>query len=155
MGYPKNKFYQGVFNPINKQKYGGSKNPVYRSGLERDFFIWLDNNPSVIAWSSENIKIPYYSELDKKFHHYYVDLIAAFKTPKGEIKKFLIEIKPKSQISPPKDSNRKKQQTMLYEKLMFAKNQFKWKAAKEYAEKNGMEFIIFTDEFLKKLKNRD
>lgn len=149
MGYPKNsKFVQGIYTPINKEKYMGTGNPVYRSALERDFFLFFDKNPNVTAWASEGIVVPYFFSVDNKVHKYYIDLIAAIKETSGNIQKYLIEIKPHSQTQPPTQSNKKKSSTVLYENIMYQKNQCKWKAASEFATKKGMKFIILTEKFL-------
>ena len=151
MGYPKNnKYFQGIYTPINKEKYMGQANPVYRSALERDFFLFFDNNPNVTAWVSEGIVVPYYNEIDKKVHNYFVDLIAAIKDETGKIQKYLIELKPFAQTQPPKQSNSKKSSTVLYEQLMWHKNQCKWKAASDYAAKKGMKFIVLTEKYLER-----
>ena len=142
------KFIQGIYTPINKEKYLGTGNPVYRSALERDFFLFFDKNTNVTAWASEGIVIPYYFSVDSKVHKYYVDLIAAIKDSNGNTQKYLIELKPHSQTQPPKQSNRKKSSTVLYENLMYEKNQCKWKAASEYAAKKGMKFIVLTEKYL-------
>jgi len=143
------KFIQGIYTPINKEKYFGNGNPVYRSALERDFFLFFDKNPNVTAWSSESIVIPYFYNVDNKVHKYYIDLIAAIKDEKGEIQKYLIELKPHAQTQPPTPSNKKKSSTVLYENLMYQKNQCKWKAASEYAAKKGMRFVVLTEKYLK------
>ena len=149
MAYPKNnKYFQGIYTPINKEKYKGSTNPSYRSSLERSFFLHFDKNPNVVAWASESIVVPYYNDVDKKVHKYYIDLIAAIKDSEGNIQKYLIELKPFAQTQPPKQSNKKKTSTVLYENLMYYQNQCKWKAASEYAAKKGMKFIILTEKFL-------
>lgn len=149
MGYPKNnKYFQGIYTPINKNKYMGSTNPVYRSSLERDFFLFFDNNPNVTAWVSEGIVVPYYSEIDKKVHKYYVDLIAAIKDTHGNTQKYLIELKPHAQTQPPTPKGNKKSSTVMYESLMWHKNQCKWKAAAEYAAKKGMKFVVLTEKYL-------
>jgi len=149
MGYPKNsKWIQGIYTPINKNKYVGSTNPVYRSALERDFFLFFDQNPNVTAWASEGIVVPYYNDVDHKVHNYYVDLVAAIKDNNGNIQKYLIELKPFSQTQPPVQSNKKKRSTVLYEHLMYHKNQCKWKAASDYAAKKGMKFIVLTEKYL-------
>lgn len=149
MGYSKNsKFIQGIYTPINKEKYMGTGNPVYRSALERDFFLFFDKNPNVTAWASEGIVVPYYFDVDNKVHKYYIDLIAAIKQPDGTSQKFLIELKPHSQTLPPKQSNHKKTSTVLYENLSYRKNQCKWKAASEYAAKKGMKFVVLTEKHL-------
>jgi hypothetical protein len=142
------KFIQGIYTPINKEKYLGTGNPVYRSALERDFFLFFDKNSNVTAWASEGIVVPYYFSVDNKVHKYYVDLIAAIKDNSGIIQKYLIELKPHSQTLPPKQSNRKKSSTVLYENLMYEKNQCKWKAASEYAAKKGMKFVVLTEKYL-------
>lgn len=142
------KFIQGIYTPINKTKYLGTGNPVYRSALERDFFLFFDKNTNVTAWASEGIVIPYFFSVDNKVHKYYVDLIAAIKDGNGVIQKYLIELKPHSQTLPPKQSNRKKTSTVLYENLMYEKNQCKWKAASEYAAKKGMRFVVLTEKYL-------
>jgi len=149
MGVSKNnKYIQGIYSPINKNKYMGSSNPVYRSALERDFFLFFDQNPNVTAWASEGIVVPYYNDVDHKVHNYYVDLIAAIKQKDGTVQKYLIELKPHSQTLPPVQSNKKKKSTVLYEHLMHHKNQCKWKAASDYAAKKGMKFIVLTEKYL-------
>ena len=149
MGVSKNnKYIQGIYSPINKNKYMGSSNPVYRSALERDFFLFFDQNPNVTAWASEGIVVPYYNDVDHKVHNYYVDLIAAIKQKDGTVQKYLIELKPHAQTLPPVQSNKKKKSTVLYEHLMYHKNQCKWKAASDYAAKKGMKFIVLTEKYL-------
>ena len=148
MSSKNSKFIQGTYTPINRNKYMGSTNPVYRSALERDFFLFFDKNTNVTAWASESIVVPYYNNIDNKVHNYYVDLIAAIKDKDGNIQKYLIELKPHSQTQPPIQSNKKKNSTVLYEQLMYHKNQCKWKAASDYAAKKGMKFIILTEKHL-------
>jgi len=148
MSLKNSKFIQGLYTPINKNKYMGSTNPVYRSALERDFFLFFDKNSNVTAWVSEGIVIPYYNYIDHKVHNYYVDLIAAIKDQSGNIQKYLIELKPFAQTQPPVPSEKKRKSTVLYENLMWHKNQCKWKAASDYAAKKGMKFIILTEKYL-------
>ena len=143
-----NKYLQGLYNPVNKDKYKGNTNPSYRSSLERKFFYFFDTNPNVMAWASESIVVPYYNSVDNKVHKYYVDLIAAIKGDNGEIQKYLIELKPHSQTQPPIQSNKKKSSTVLYENLMYHQNQCKWKSATEYAAKQGMKFVVLTEKYL-------
>lgn len=142
------KYIQGVYTPINKEKYKGSTTPSYRSLLERKFFYYFDTNTNVVAWASESIVVPYYNDVDHKVHKYYVDLIAAIKDTSGAIQKYLIELKPESQTKPPISSKNKKQSTVLYEHLMYHKNMCKWKAAEAYATKKGMRFVVLTEKYL-------
>lgn len=149
MGSSKNsKYIQGIYTPINKEKYKGNTNPAYRSLLERKFFHFFDTNSNVVAWASESVVVPYFSSVDNKVHKYYVDLIAAIKDKDGNIQKYLIEVKPHTQTQPPGPKGNKKQSTVIYEHLMYHKNQSKWKAASDYAAKKGMKFIVLTEKYL-------
>ena len=143
------KFKQGFFYPRNLDKFVSKDNKaIYRSGLELDYFRILDKNPNVLKWGSEEVVVPYF--FDNKWHKYYVDLFVVFKFGES-VKKYFIELKPYSQTIEPKVSKRKKQMSMLYEAHQWAKNQAKWKAATEFAKKNGWEFRILTE---KDLENR-
>jgi hypothetical protein len=142
-------YKQGFFYPRNLDKFVGKENKaIYRSGLELEYFRILDKNPNVLKWGSEEVVVPYFFE--NKWHKYYVDLFVVFKFGES-VKKYFIELKPYAQTVEPKVSKRKKQMSMLYEAKQWAKNQAKWKAATDYAKKNGWEFHILTE---KDLENR-
>jgi hypothetical protein len=81
-------------------------------------------------------------------HRYYIDNVVLIKEG-DKIGKYLIEIKPKSQTIAPVPSKRKKQSTMLYEQIAFAKNTAKWKAAEQFCEAKGYKFQILTEEELR------
>ena len=137
------RFKQGIYKPVNT-KYKGKSYPVYRSSWELKFFRWCDRNDNVLKWSSESTVVPYISPVDGKIHRYFVDGNVIIK--EGDIiKSYLVEIKPHSQTKPPKESKRKKKTTILYEKITYAVNQAKWDAAKQYAAKKNMEFLILTE----------
>ena len=140
-------FKQGIYRPIHPDKLIGATQAIYRSSFELKFMRFCDANPNVIKWGSENIAIPYESPIDRRLHHYYVDNIILIKEG-DKIGKYLIEIKPKSQTVPPVPSNRKKQTTVLYEQLMWAKNNAKWEAARKFCEKKGWVFKILHEEDL-------
>lgn len=140
------RFTQGTFRPINKDKFIGTV-ATFRSSYERKFFLWADKNPNVIEWGSEQIIVPYKSPLDGRIHRYYVDAYVVLKEG-NKVQKYLIEIKPYSQTIPPKPSKRKKPQTVIYENNQWAVNQSKWEAAKKYAESKGAKFIILTEKEL-------
>jgi hypothetical protein len=142
----KGKFKQGLFKPKNRQKYIGKEDPVYRSGWELKFFRWADDNPNVVEWASEAIIIPYVSPIDRKVHRYYTDGVVAIKEG-NIIKKYIIEIKPRSQTVLPV-KGRKRMSTMIYETARFAQNQAKWDAAKKWCEKYGYSFLILTEKEL-------
>lgn len=143
------KFYQGFYAPKFPQKYIGKlDNIIYRSGLELKFFRWADTMPTVLEWSSEEVKIPYYDSYQKKSRTYFID--AYVKIREGNItKKYLVEIKPWKQIQEPKATRGKRKANLLYEQMMYQNVMDKKKYAEQFAKKHGMEFIIITEKELK------
>lgn len=139
-------FYKGKYKVKNPHKYiGDAENIIYRSSWERAVFKWLDENTSILEFSSEEISIPYLCETDKKIHRYFPDLW--FKTESGE--KYLIEIKPKKEtVKPKKNKNRSR---YLNESLTYIKNQSKWSAAQNFSKKMGWKFEVWTEDTLKSL----
>lgn len=136
--------YKTKYNPKNPSKYVGNvKNIVCRSLWERRVCKFLDTNKNITKWSSEEIHIPYFSKIDKKWHRYYPDfLIEKTSNDKKEI--LLIEVKPEKQTHKPKKGNKSKK-TYLNECAQYEVNQAKWKAAKSYATKRGWKFNILTE----------
>lgn len=140
-GYPTPKRWY----PKNPEKYmGDSENIWVRSSWERKVLAWLDTNPNVIGYCSEEIKIPYVSPVDSKYHTYYPDVLAKIKTSNSNVVTYLIEIKPYSQTIPPKV---KKNITKSYinEVYTWGVNSAKFKAAEEYCKRKGWEFKILTE----------
>lgn len=140
------KFRQGTYKPKNPQKYIGKEQPVYRSGWELKFFTWCDNNNNVVEWASEAVIIPYVSPLDGKVHRYYTDGVVAIREG-NKIVKYIIEIKPSTQVVPPV-AGKKRKNTIIYENARFIQNQAKWKAAKEWCAKKNYSFLILTEKEL-------
>lgn len=141
------RFKQGIFIPQNKQKYKGRDYPRYLSSWELKLFRFCDLNEDVLEWGSENIIIPYLSPIDNKVHNYIVDAVIKLKTNNG-VKKFLVEVKPYKQTLKPQTrttKNNKVPKSLLYEQLTYIKNIAKWNAAKEWAKKRDLEFIILTE----------
>ena len=61
--------HSGRYQVRNPKKYlGDPTKVVYRSSWELRAFQWCDSNPSVKGWSSEEVVIPYYYEVDKRYH---------------------------------------------------------------------------------------
>jgi hypothetical protein len=141
-------YHQGIYEPINKEKYKGSKVPFARSGPEFVLMRFFDKNENVIAWNSEGLKIPYLSPLDKKTHNYFPDFIIQMKNKEGIIKTQIIEYKPSRETKPPRISKKRNMKTVLYESNLYAKNQAKWNAAKIFCEARGWEFVIITEKDL-------
>lgn len=109
--------------------------------------VFCDRNPSIIQWGSEEVVIPYMSPIDGRVHRYFVDFNIKIRTRTGEIKKYLIEIKPKKQTIPPPESARKTK-TWRDKAMTYMKNRAKWEAAKDWCEDRQMEFMILTEDHL-------
>ena len=143
--------YKGKFRPKNPNKYKGNPtNIIYRSLLERRFMVYLDNTPSVLKWSSEEIVIPYVSPLDNRVHRYFPDFYMKYKDAKGMIVETLIEVKPSKQTKPP-DPKRKKTKTgrtskrYLKEVNTYIINDAKWKQAIKFCNERGWNWRIVTE----------
>jgi hypothetical protein len=141
-----NNFRQGLFRPKNTKKYVGKTPPVYRSGWELKFFRWCDENENVLEWASESVIIPYINPIDGKAHRYYTDGVIALKELNG-IGKYIIEIKPSSQVLKP-IAGRKKQSTIIYEGRRYIQNMAKWEAAKKWCQQRNYKFLILTEKEL-------
>jgi hypothetical protein len=135
--------YKGKFRPENYKKYKGDYTKItYRSGWELKFMKYLDRQPNVLSWSSEEVIIPYKSPIDNKWHRYYPDFWV--KTKQGET---LVEIKPKKQTRPPK-LNPKNKRRYLNEVKTWGINEAKWKAAVSVCETKGWTWQIMTEDTL-------
>jgi len=105
--------YSGLFKPKNPQKYvGDPTNIVYRSSWECKVMSWLDRNPSIISWASEELIIPYKSPVDNRFHRYFPDFYI-----KSENK--IIEVKSAWTYNINFDINQLKMQSCLNKKYNF------------------------------------
>jgi hypothetical protein len=60
----------------------------------------------------------------------------------------LIEIKPKKQVIGPPQNPKRKTKNWMNEVYEYAKNQAKWKAAREYCADRLLEFKILTEDDL-------
>ena len=140
------KFKQGVFQPVNKDKYKGTLPILYRSSYELRFMRWADHNPNIISWGSESIIIPYQNPLTGNISRYFVDNNIKIKTKDGTIKKFLIEIKPAAQTIPPKPGKNTK--ALSRRQAEYVKNRAKWQAATDFAKKKNYSFVILTEKEL-------
>ena len=145
---PDKRFKQGKYRPHNQEKFIGEV-AIFRSGLELSFFRFCDNNPNVIKWGSENVVVPYIDPCLKKQRKYHIDNYVEIKEG-NVIKKYLVEIKPFKQTQEPKVTKKRKKAHLLYEQSQWMTNSLgKWPAAREFAKKHGMEFIIITEKDLK------
>ncbi len=140
--------YKGRYTPKNPKKYKGDyHNIVYRSLWERKFMVYCDNSDNILEWGSEEVIIPYLSPWDGKLHRYFPDFYIKVRQASGNIKKFIIEVKPKKQTRPPESVHRKTKK-WLNEVKTYSINEAKWKSASEWCSNNDMEFKILTEEEL-------
>ena len=140
--------YSGKYSPKFPKKYKGDPtNITFRSLWERKFMVYCDKNANVLEWASEEIAIPYVSPVDQRSHRYFPDFYMKVKETDGAIKKYVIEVKPLKQCSPPK---KPKRQTKGYirEAFEYAKNQAKWKEAREWCADRQWEFKVVTEKEL-------
>lgn len=135
--------YSGRFKPSNPEKYiGDHTNIIYRSSWECRVMNWLDKNPDIISWGSEELFIPYRSPVDGKYHRYFPDFIVKTKN-----KTMIIEVKPDRETKEPKPRKRMTKQ-YIQEVATYGVNQSKWKAAEEYCLDRGWEFKVITEKHL-------
>lgn len=140
--------YSGRFFPKNPSKYRGDPTNIwYRSLWERKVMEWFDLNENVIDWSSEELIIPYLSPVDNKYHRYFPDFVAKFRTKSGSEKRYVIEVKPEKQTKPP-EKRKKITRRYLSEIATWGVNEAKFKAAKEFCADRGWEFQILTEKEL-------
>jgi len=138
--------YSGKYIVKNPSKYKGDHTKViYRSLWEKNCFSWCEGNSQVKEWSSEEVVIPYYYDVDKKYHRYFMDLKITYK----DSRTVLVEIKPAKETAPPKRPDKTKR--YLNEALTYIKNENKWTAAREYAKDRNWGFEIWTEHTLEKM----
>ena len=140
--------YKGKYYPTSPHKYKGDPtNITFRSLWERKFMVYCDSNANVLEWNSEEIAIDYVSPVDHRKHRYFPDFYMKVRESDGSIKKYVIEVKPLKQCSPPK---KPKRQTKRYinEAYTYAINQTKWKEAREYCADRHWQFKVITEKEL-------
>lgn len=126
---------------------GDYKNIIYRSSWECRVMNWLDKNPNIVSWASEEMTVPYKSPVDGKFHRYFPDFLVKVRTKDGKFKTVMIEVKPKYQTKEPQPKKRITKQ-YINEVTTWGVNQAKWKAATEYCLDKGWTFQIITEDDL-------
>lgn len=154
------------------EKYMGNTNLIiYRSGWELAFCRWCDSSPSIIRWSSEPVRIPYYDRVSKleeckklgldpnnpknwitKFYN--TDFWIQVKKADGTTEKWFVEIKPGHKLGKPKQPEKnapireiKRYNNAVKEYLI---NEAKFAAIGEWAKRNGAFFYIFTEDQLRR-----
>lgn len=146
--YPKPQLWR----PKNYAKYKGDYDNIWiRSSWEKKVLNWMDTNPNVIEYSSEEIVIPYLSPIDGKYHRYFPDVYAKIKNSQGQIVEYLIEIKPLHQTIEPEVKNRITKK-YINEVYTWGINSAKWKAADRYCKDRKWIFKLMTEKEIFGLK---
>lgn len=139
-----NSYRQGKYRPKNPNKYNGDPTKIiYRSSYELKFMQYCDLTENVNSWRSEEFFIPYISPIDGKVHRYFPDFFVKYKD-----RSIVIEIKPQRDLKMPEKNPKRKTKSWAYSVKMWAINQAKWKAAKEWCEDRKYEFKILTEKEL-------
>lgn len=144
----KSGYKQGYFTPRNIDKYKGEYPIIYRSSWERKFCDWCDHNEDVVIWMSEPFHIKYFNILDQKFHKYYPDFFITMK--RGDsTQSYLVEVKPKAQLTKPKEPKRKTKKAMLNYKnayVTYVRNLCKTDAMQKIAEQRNYKVMLLTED---------
>jgi len=133
------KFSQGIYTPKNTEKYVGKSLPRYRSSWENMFMRFCDNNPAIIQWSSESIRIPYRDPLTAKQTIYVPDFLIVYIDKEMKQHVEMIEIKPSNQTI------REQVGKNPYNQAQYIKNMAKWEAAHHYCQQRNIKFRIINE----------
>lgn len=163
------KYHGGNYIPKNRDKvlklnsYGGV---FYRSSWEKKIMVWLDMKEEIFQWGAECIEIPYQmthfenGDSTIKTHRYYPDFFYRMRNSQGVLREVVMEVKPMKEYKMVQDLNEgrlavpekgmKKLKGFEYDLKMAYKNKQKWETMIKWCEKKGYDFIIITEEHLKK-----
>ena len=130
---------QGLYQPKHVDKYIGKKTPRYRSSWEWAFMNFCDNNPAVISWASESIKIPYRHPLSGKSTIYVPDFFIVYNGKNKKKTAELIEVKPNNQAK--LESIGKN----IQNQAAYIVNKAKWVAAGKWCKRQGIRFRVITE----------
>ena len=159
-----NDYYKGKFFPKHPYKcvnLNGALGKVsvitYRSSWELKLMRFCDKYATILEWGSEVLKLPYISEVDGKQHMYITDFYMKCRDVHGNIDKYIIEVKPESQMAklnehneliypdPPKTRSQKALLRWQEKCNVIRTNNSKWKAARRWCAANGYIFKVLTE----------
>lgn len=139
--------HKGKYTVKNTAKYlGDAGKVVYRSRWELNYMKYCDENPAILKWNSEDVRISYIG-LDGRPHKYHIDFYIVYLASDHSEKRALIEIKPHKETNPPIRGKRHKR-TYLNETYTYARNKLKWQAAQRFADKHNITFIVITEKMM-------
>jgi len=138
----------GKYTPKHPEKYLGNPNDiVFRSSWEEQAFRFCDLNPHVLYWASEEIAIPYQKPCPRtgtvRNSIYIPDLFVVVVDSNNNIRRELIEIKPKKQT---RRSRARKPQRRIQEDYTYFVNKLKWEAAERWCKERNIRFRILTED---------
>lgn len=133
------KWRKGPYTPSNPAKYMGNANDIIlRSQWEFTFADFCDSHSSILQWSSEPIKIPYFNPVKQKQSLYVPDFLIVYVDKFNKKHVELIEIKPYTQ------SMMEHAKTQA-QRMVVAINHEKWKAAVRYCKHRAINFRLLTE----------
>lgn len=135
------KFAQGFYEVKNPEKYIGKTKPYFRSSWEQAFMRTCDENPAILQWASEPLRIPYTNPLTNKSTTYVPDFLLEYVDKSGNKHRELVEVKPMDQ-SGFRNTGKKNAQQQQVEAL----NAAKWFAAMNYAKSKGLKFRVVNED---------
>jgi len=133
------KYAQGKFQVQNAEKYIGTGTPTYRSSWEFAFMQFCDNNPSVVQWASEAIRVNYRNPFTGKNTIYVPDFLIIYIDKNGKRHGEVIEVKPT------KETTMEAAKT-IRDKAAVALNMFKWEAARKFCAAQGLKFRVVNEQ---------
>ena len=135
------KYAQGKFQLINPAKYVGNKQPTYRSSWEYVFMQFCDQNPNVLQWASEAVRINYKNPLTGKNTIYVPDFLITYGDATGKQHAELVEVKPKKETTLEGAKNIRDQASAIL-------NMAKWEAARAWCKAHGLTFRVVTEDMI-------
>lgn len=132
------RFIQGEYHPINKSKYIGDRKPIFRSSWEHTVMVMFDQNPNIISWASEPLRIPYRNPFTGKQTVYVPDFLVTYVDASGKQITELIEVKPSKETNIEEAKSKQA-------KAALALNTYKWAAAHAFARQHGIGFRVMTE----------
>ena len=130
---------QGIYTPKNEAKYSGKRPINFKSQWEHTFMMFCDNNPSMISWAYESVRIPYFNPVKQKQSIYVPDFLIFYKDKFGKEHMEMIEIKPKEQFILTEKSS-------LKERIEITVNNAKFREAIKWCKHRNILFRLLPKE---------
>jgi hypothetical protein len=134
------KYAQGQFQMKNPKKYVGTKTPTYRSSWEFVFMTFCDNNPAIMQWASEAIRVNYRNPLTNKNTIYVPDFFITYVDAHGKQHAEVVEVKPTKETNLTEAGRSPRAQAAAII------NMAKWEAARAWCKQQGLTFRVVTEQ---------